>query len=187
MREIIVLNYASLDNFIAKIDDSTTDWTVWDAETDDYYKETQESADTMIFGRTTFETMRDYWGTSKSAAEKPEIIEFMNETKKIVFSKSLLKADWTNSELLGEIIPAEIEKLKRQSGKNIVIYGSASVVAQLTKLNLIDEYRIMINPVVLGSGKPYFQDLAGDLKLQLLETRTFKIGNVLLRYEPKMK
>lgn len=84
MRRIIVLSYMSLDGFIST-PDGKTDWIVWDDDVDDYYMETQDSADALIFGRATFETMKNYWGTSKSAAEKPEIIEFMNETKKIGF------------------------------------------------------------------------------------------------------
>lgn len=185
MPKIIVLNYASLDGFIAKTNEKNNDWIVWDDGVDDYYVKTQNAADTMIFGRTTFEGMKDYWATSKSKNEKPEIVRFMNDTKKIVFSKSLPAADWENSELRREIVPAEIEKLKNETGKNIIIYGSASIVSQMTKHDLIDEYQIMLNPVALGGGKPYFENLENILKLNLIETKPFECGTILLRYQSK--
>lgn len=185
MRKIIVLNYASLDGFIAKRNEKNADWIVWDDRIDDYYAETQNDADTMIFGRTTFQGMKDYWATSESKDEKPGIVRFMNETKKIVFSKSLTETGWENSELRREIVASEIEELKKQTGKNIIIYGSASIVSQLTKRDLIDEYRIMLNPVVLGGGKPYFEKPENILRLNLIETKTFDCGTILLRYQSK--
>jgi len=184
MRKIIVLNYVSLDGFIAG-NDGETDWFVWDKEVENYYKDFQDSIGTMLFGRSTYETMANYWATSTAASEDPEITNFMNRTKKFVFSKTLEKADWNNSELLGEIVPAEIVKMKEQSGKDIVIYGSGSIVSQFTKASLIDEYRIMLNPITLGSGKPLLQNVEDKFKLKLLDTKTFNCGNVLLRYQPE--
>lgn len=184
MRKIIVLSYLSLDGFTASADEKS-DWIVWDKSVDEYYIETQRMADTIIFGRTSYESLKGYWTTSKSSAEDPEIIEFTNQTKKIVFSKTLEKADWNNSTVMREIVPQEIEKMKQQSGENLLIIGSGSVASQFSSADLIDEYRFIIIPVVLGEGKQYFRNLKDKLNLKLRETKTFKCGNVLLRYQPK--
>jgi len=184
MRKIIVLSYLTLDGFTASSDGSSK-WIVWDEGVDEYYIETQRTADAIIFGRTTYESLKDYWSTSKSAHENPELTGYINETKKIVFSKSLDKADWNNTTILHQIAPEEIKALKKESGRNIMIIGSGSVVSQLANANLIDEYRFISMPVVLGEGKPYFQNLDHRLDLELVETRNFKCGNVLHRYQPK--
>jgi dihydrofolate reductase len=110
----------------------------------------------------------------------------MNNTNKIVFSKTLEKVEWKNSKLSKEIIPGEIKKLKQEAGKDIIIYGSGSIVSQLMKLGLIDEFQIMINPVVLGGGKPLFQNVEKS-NLKLLNTRSFTGGNVLLNFQTDKK
>lgn len=183
MRKIIVLSYLSLDGFTASVDGSA-DWIVWDKSVNEYYKETQRTPDAVIFGRTSYESLKGYWATTKASGEDPEMIEFINQTKKIVFSKTLEKADWHNSTVMREIVPREIEEMKRQPGENFLIMGSGSVVSQLANSDLIDEYRFILIPVVLGEGKSYFQNLKDNLNLKLLEIRTFKCGNVLHRYEP---
>jgi len=184
MRKIIVLSYLSLDGFTASMD-GTADWIVWDKSVNDYYKETQRTTDAVIFGKTSYQSLEGYWATGKAAAEDPEMIEFINQTKKIVFSKTLEKADWNNSTLMREIVPREIEEMKQQPGGHFLIMGSGSIVSQLANADLIDEYRFIVIPVVLGEGKPYFQGLKHKVTLRFLETRTFNCGNVLQRYQPK--
>ncbi len=115
------------------------------------------------------------------------MIEYINQTKKIVFSKTLKEGDWNNSTLLREIVPSEIEEMKKELGKNILIIGSGSIVSQFANWGLIDEYRFIVIPVVLGEGKPYFQNLKASLSLKRLETKTFECGNTLLRYQPDKK
>ena len=114
------------------------------------------------------------------------ITDFMNNTNKIVFSKTLEKVEWKNSTLSKEIILGEIKKLKQEAGKDIIIYGSGSIVSQLMKLDLIDEFQIMINPVVLGGGKPLFQNVEKS-NLKVLTTRSFTGGNVLLNFQTDKK
>lgn len=184
MRKIIVLSYLTLDGFTAAKDGGSK-WIVWDEGLDDYYIETQRAADAIIFGRTTFESLKDFWSTDKSKNENAELIEFINAAKKYVFSKSLDKADWNNSEIVRDITREEIQKLKTQAGKNILIIGSGSIASQLQNLNLIDEYRFVSLPVALGEGKPYFTNLDDKLDLRLIETKNFKSGSVLHRYEPR--
>jgi len=107
----------------------------------------------------------------------------VNALQKVVFSKSLEKAEWHNSKLMREVNPKEIEKLKQEPGKDMVIYGSASIVQQLTNLGLIDEYQLSVHPIVLGSGKRLFKDVS-NTNLKLVETKTFSSGVVLLTYRP---
>lgn len=183
MRKLIVFNWLSLDGFIAG-PNGETDWFVWDEEIEEYAKKVQNSIDTMLFGRVTYNIMANYWPTKAASAENPGIIEFMNNTPKIVFSKSLKKANWNQTRLMKDIVPEEIIKMKQEPGKDMIIYGSSSIISQLTSLILIDEYSVMVNPIVLGTGKPLFQNMDHLLKLKLLSTKTFRCGNVLLNYQP---
>jgi len=186
MKKIIAFEWLSLDGFIGG-PNGETDWFVWDEEIEKCAKEFQTTIDTMLFGRTTYEIMAGYWPTLASSTENQMITDFMNDTNKIVFSKTLEKVEWKNSILVREIIPEEIKKIKHQTGRNIIIYGSGSIVSQLMKLDLIDEYQLMINPVVLGSGKPLFQNVKEKSKLKLLNTKTFTSGNVLLTFQADKK
>jgi dihydrofolate reductase len=104
--------------------------------------------------------------------------------RKIVFSRTLETAEWNNATLLHEISPDDIVALKQESGKNVVIYGSASLVQALMDLGLIDEYQLLVHPIVLGSGKRLFRDGSNTTALRLVETKTFSSGVVLLSYRP---
>ena len=181
MRKIIVSNYVSLDGFFAG-PNGEIDWFLWNEETTQYSIELLNSIDTILFGRVTFELMAGYWPTPASAEENPIITNAMNNLPKTVFSKTLTKADWNNTRLVREIDKEEILKLKRESGRDIVIYGSGSIVSAFTKLNLIDDYRIFVNPVIIGNGKPLFKDLKERINLKLLDTMAFGNGVVLLHY-----
>ncbi len=185
MKKIIAFEWLSLDGFIGG-PNGETDWFVWDQEIEKFAKEYQSKIDTMLFGRITYEVMASYWPTTASSTEDPMITDFMNNTNKIVFSKTLEKVEWKNSTLSKEIIPGEIKKLKQEAGKDIIIYGSGSIVSQLMKLGLIDEFQIMINPVVLGGGKPLFRKVEKS-NLKLLTTRSFTGGSVLLNFKTDKK
>ncbi len=104
--------------------------------------------------------------------------------RKIVFSRTLDKAEWNNSTLVREIVPQEIAKMKQAPGKDIVIYGSASIVQAFTNLGLIDEYQILVHPVILGSGKPLFKNITKPVNLKLLRAEHRKSGVAVLYYEP---
>lgn len=129
--------------------------------------------------------MKAHWTTSASADDDPEIRDFMNRTAKIVFSKSLNHVDWNNSEVINENSREEVEKLKNQPGKNILLLGSGYIVSQLTDLGLIDEYRFLVNPVALSSGKTLFDSAGNKIKLKTVNTKLFENGNVLLCYQPE--
>jgi dihydrofolate reductase len=182
MKKIIAFEWLSLDGFFGGPNEET-DWFVWDEEVGIEAKKVQSKADTLLFGRKTYDIMAGYWPTPASASEDPAITDFLNETNKIVFSKTLETVDWKNTRMVNEITPEEIKKIKQQARKNILIYGSGSVVSQLMKLGLIDEYQIMVNPVVLGKGKPLFQNIEEKLKLKTIKTKKFKCGNVMITYQ----
>jgi dihydrofolate reductase len=181
MRKILVFNWISIDGFIAG-SSGETDWFVWDKEIEEQYKQVQGSVDKIFYGRLTYETMANYWPTPTASKENATIRDHMNNTEKVVFSSTLKKAYWNNSKLISQIDPEEIKKMKQLPGKNIVIYGSGSVVSALVKSKLIDEYFLMLNPVVLGKGKPLFQKI--DLTLKLVSIKAFKSGVVLCHYQP---
>jgi dihydrofolate reductase len=184
MRKIIVLSYLTMDGFTGSKDGSS-DWIVWDDGVNDYYKETQRTADAVLFGRATYEPFKAYWGTSKSSSEDREMVDYINQVRKIVFSRSLKTADWNNAEVVNEISPDKIKAMKQEPGKNILVMGSGSVVSQLENAGLIDEYRFISLPVILGEGKPYFTDLDNVLQLKLIETRKFDCGSILHRYQAR--
>lgn len=160
------------------------DWHNVDEEFNEYAIDLLNSVDILLFGRVTYELMASYWPTPSATTNDPIVAEKMNSLPKIVFSTTLHKADWNNTRLVKERIAEEILKLKLQSGKDMVIFGSGSIVSTFTQLGLIDEYRIIVNPVVLGNGNPLFKGIHDKLNLKLLRTKTFSSGNVLLCYQP---
>ncbi len=151
-----------------------------------YEDDIVSQSDTLVLGRVTYESFAGSWpyvpdreGASegeKSYARK------LNAMHKIVFSKTLASADWNNSRLLREIDAQEIERLKQQDGKDMLIYGSASMVQQLTKLGLIDEYQLLVHPVLVGGGKALFKDLSEKRKLRFVSAKPFSSGVVLMTY-----
>jgi dihydrofolate reductase len=140
-----------------------------------------------MFGRITYQLMASYWPTQSAKQDDPIVADKMNNLPKIVISRTLDKAEWNNSRLIKENVVEEISKLKQQLGKDIVIFGSSNLAVSLIQMHLIDEVRIIVNPVVLGSGKRLFEGIDHRLNLRLVRTKTFNSGNVLLCYQPGKK
>jgi dihydrofolate reductase len=186
MRKVIFFNFITLDGFFEGAN-KELDWHNVDAEFNEFATEQLLSADMLLFGRVTYELMASYWPTESGIKDDPTIAQKMNSIPKIVFSRTLKKAEWNNTKLVKENIEAEVEKLKQQAGKNIFVLGSADLSSTLIKSNLIDEYRIMINPLLLGKGTPLFKGMNEKLNLKLIKTKVFNSGNVLLFYEPLRK
>lgn len=134
---------------------------------------------THIMGRVTYEQMAAYWPDSTSQYAAP-----MNELPKVVFSKTLERADWPNSSVARGDTAEEITQLKRQPGKDIMAHGGAAFVQALSNLGLIDEYRLVIEPVALGDGLPMFKALQAPLRLHLVEAKTFGTGTAVHVYQP---
>jgi dihydrofolate reductase len=183
MRKIIVSEAVSLDGFFSG-PHGEIDWQVLDPEFNKYSNELLSSVDTLIFGRVTYQMMAAYWPSPVATAYDPLVAEKMNRIAKIVISETLNSLEWNNSRLIKGDIADEITKLKQQPGKDIAIFGSGSIISILTQLGLIDEYRIIVAPVILGKGKPLFKDIVDKLPLKLIETKMFHSGNVLLCYQP---
>jgi dihydrofolate reductase len=156
------------------------DWHNTDEEFNDFAIDQLEQMDTLVFGRRTYEGMAGYWPMPETIASDPIVAGKMNGLPKVVVSKTLARADWSNTRVVRE--PEAIAAVKREPGKDALLIGSSDLAVSLGALGLIDEYRIMVNPIALGKGKPVLQGLTADLKLTLLRTRTFKNGNVLLTY-----
>jgi len=190
MRKVIVTMWVTLDGFIAGPNEEM-DWVMVDDEMGKYEDDLVSSADTLILGRVTYESFAGAWPhvpENPSASQgEVEYAHKVNAMVKLVFSKTLEKAEWTNSKLMREVLPEAVEQMKREPGKDMVIYGSASIVHTLTNLGLIDEYQLLVHPVVLGSGKPLFKHIKERVNLKLIETKTFHSGVVGLYYQPDKK
>ena len=183
MRKVILFNLVTLDGFFEG-PNGEIDWHNVDEEFNEFAVHQVNTADGLIFGRVTYELMASYWPTPAAQADDPIVAEKMNTMPKIVFSRTLNTVEWNNTRLVKGDAAEEISKIKQQPGKDLLIFGSADLASNLTNLGLIDEYRIMVNPVVLGKGNPLFKDIKEKLNLRLLRTKTFSNGNVLLYYEP---
>ena len=178
MRRLITWNMLSLDGFFAA-PGGNLDWFVFEEELDRYIKDNQLASDTLLFGRATYEGMAAYWTTAAG-----EIADFMNGTAKYVFSRTLEKADWRNTTLVKGDAAETVRRLKSEPGKDIFVFGSANFTATLMRHKLVDEYRIGLNPVILGKGIPLFKEGIEPVKLRLTLTRPLKSGVVILHYEP---
>jgi dihydrofolate reductase len=181
--------WVTLDGFIAG-PNGEMDWvtSIYDDAMGNYEDELVSNADTLLLGRVTYQSFASAWpkvpeNPSVSEGEK-QYARKLNAMQKIVFSKTLDKAEWNNSTVKREVIPEEIEKIKQVAGKDILIYGSASIVHELANLRLIDEYQLLLHPVVLGGGKPLFGGKSRENKLKLTRTKASPSGVVLLCYQP---
>jgi len=157
------------------------DWHVMDDEFDAYVMEMLNSIDAFLLGRVTYQMFEGYWPTAPNREAG-----LMNALPKLVFSKTLRQAHWQHSTLLNAVVPAEIEKLKAQPGKDLALFGSASLASTFMRLGLIDEVRILVNPVVLGGGKPTFSACTARLPFKLLKSQTLRSGVVILYYQPQL-
>ena len=158
-----------------------------DEEIHQHYNELLSRADTLLYGRITYQLMENYWPTivKNPTGIKPtdEFAVLIDNISKIVFSRTLRNVDWKNTKLKKEVVKEEILELKQQAGKNILV-GSPSLIVALTQLDIIDEYQLGVQPIVLGSGLPLFKNVKDRMNLKLLKTKTFGCGAVNLYYEP---
>ncbi|PJZ55559.1 dihydrofolate reductase family protein [Leptospira barantonii] len=183
MRKIIFQMMTSLDGYFEG-PSGTLDWHVVDEEFNLYAIDLLNNVDALIFGRKTYELMASYWPTKGAIEDDPIVASKMTELTKIVYSKTLNKSDWQNVKFSrGENIGKELNELKSLPGKDMAVFGSSDLSLDLIREGLIDEYRIFVNPVVLGGGKTLFQGIKDRIKLKLTQTRTFQSGNVLLYYK----
>lgn len=183
MRKLILFNMVTLDGFFAG-PNGEIDWHNVDDEFNEFAIQQLDTMDAILFGRVTYQLMADYWPTPEALADDPVVAGKMNSLPKIVFSRTLERVGWQNTRLVSENAPDEVSKLKGQPGKDLYIFGSADLASTFTQYGLIDEYRLMLNPIVLGRGIPMFSELSRPLNLKLLRSRAFRSGNILLTYTP---
>lgn len=179
MRKLIMWNIITLDGYF----EGTKNWdltfhdVVWGKELEKFSIEQLNSADYLVFGRVTYEGMAAYWSTAEG-----EIAELMNKIPKLVFSKTLKSVDWKNSTLIRDNAAAEISKLKAQGDGDIYVFGSANLSGTFINDHIFDEYRIGIAPVILGSGRPLFEQGLSSKNLSLVSTQQLSTGGVVLTY-----
>lgn len=182
MRKVFLSNLISLDGYFEG-PNREIDWFVWSDELRDYSIEMLKTVDTLLFGRVTYQMMAAYWPTATE--DDPVTAKSMNSLPKIVFSRTLDKADWNNTRLVKGDIAEEISRLKQLPGKDMAIFGSSDLAVAIAEAGLLDEYRLLVNPVVLGAGKSMFKGVKTKLDLKLLSTQELGSGVVILTYEPK--
>ncbi len=193
MRKVTLFMMVSLDGYFEGPNHDLS-WHKVDKEFNEFAVSNMKEADTLLFGRRTYELMAGFWPTHKASLDDKDdatIAEKMNNMPKIVFSRTLKSVkeskNWKNVRLIKENIGEEIKKLKSQEGKELMVLGSSNLCASLLELSLLDELRIMVNPVVIGKGTPLFSGIKNNFKFKLLKTRQFESGNILLYYKPSAK
>ena len=186
MRKLVAFTNVTLDGYFADVNGDMSWAHKEDAEWKAFVADNASSGGELLFGRITYELMAGYWPTPLAIKNDPIVAEGMNNLPKVVFSRTLDKASWNNTKLVKGDIAAEIRKMKKESGEDMVILGSGSIVSQLAQEGLIDEYQMVVNPVVLGKGRNLFDGVKGKLALKLTKSLTFGNGNVLLCYEPML-
>lgn len=185
MARLIVFNQMSLDGYFVNRHGDMSWAHRQDAEWKAFVADNAGSGEgLLLFGRKTYDLMASYWPTPLAKKNDPIVAERMNELSKVVFSRTLGKASWSNTRTVKSDLVAAVRRMKKAPGKDMVVLGSGSIVSQLAQAGLIDEYQLVVVPVVLGKGKTMFDGVRESLTLKLTKTRTFKNGNVLLCYTP---
>jgi len=197
MRRIMAFNRVTADGYFTS-PDGKLDWVVPEPQIDKEAGEGMSGQGAILFGRRTYEMFQAFWphaledpGTAPDphmpGRRSPEIramAVWINEAAKIVFSKTLEDVTWKNTRLIRAFDPHEVEAMKKQPGPDMLVFGSGSIASLLTEHGLIDEYRFIVGPVLLGSGRPLISGVPRSSRLDLLEAKTYPSGNVMLRYAP---
>jgi dihydrofolate reductase len=177
--------HVSLDGFVAGAN-GEIDWVYLEDELFEDGHAMIKTADTALYGRVTYQVMESYWPNAATSptATKHDIdhANWVNPAMKVVFSRSLKKVDWQNTRIVKDHVAEEVGKLKKQEGKNMILFASPSLASTFMNHDLIDEYWFNVNPIILGKGKPLFKDINSMRKLKLLGSKTYKNGVVNLHY-----
>jgi len=188
LRKLKLQVQMSVDGYIAG-PNGEMDWLVWnwDDKLKEYVNGLTESVDTILLGRKMTEGFISYWSDVMTKPDDPwyAFAKRMIEIPKVVFTKTLNKSQWVNTDIATGDLTYEVNKLKRREGKDIIVYGGASFDSSLIKAGLIDEFHLFVNPAAIGNGMTIFKELNEMLKFTLAKSITFDCGVVLLRYEPK--
>jgi dihydrofolate reductase len=188
MRKLKLQMQITVDGFVAG-PNGELDWMTF-GEDDQMWEQITEltdSSDTILMGRKMTDGFVNYWTSVLDNPESPEysFAQKMVNIPKVVFSKTVKESKWANTTVADGDLFEEIEKLKQQDGKDIIVYGGAAFVSNLVKENLIDEYYFFVNPVAIGKGLSIFGKLEGTFPLKLIETKQFDCGETLMSYAKK--
>lgn len=183
MRKLVVFETVTLDGYFAGPNGDLSWAHKNDDEWNDFVSNNASGDGPLLFGRVTYEMMVSFWPTPEAAQTMPKIADGMNNRPKIVFSRTLRNSPWHNTKITHDAVAA-VRQMKAESGDNLVVLGSGTIVSQLAKAGLIDELQIVVAPVILGDGKKLF-DGVDQKDLKLTNTRTFRNGNILMCYEPR--
>ncbi len=186
MRKLIVFNQVTLDGLFVDAHGAMS-WAKAgndDPEFAAFVAANASQGGELLFGRVTYEMMVSFWPTPIAAQLMPEVAKGMNAAPKVVVSRTLTQAAWSNTRLLKGDLVEEVRKLKQEPGPGICVLGSGSIVAQLATASLIDEVQVVVNPIALGAGRSMFAGLSLPLQLRLTQSRVFKNGKIYLVYEP---
>lgn len=191
-RRIVMFNQVSVDGYFSDANGSL-DWVVTDPQIHERAVAGMPSTDSLLLGRRTYQQFEAFWpnalasganlhGGSTASGPLRAMAEWINGSRKLVVTRSLTQVTWRGSEIVRELTPQSLRELKRSPGKDVLIFGSGSIVSQLTELEAIDEYRFVVCPVLLGAGCALVRDVARRTKLELHDHEVFPSGNVLLTY-----
>ena len=183
MAKVMVFNSVSLDGYFTDANGDLGWAHNDDPEWNEFVAGNASGEGTLLFGRITYEMMASFWPTPEAMKSYPAVAKGMNKHRKVVFSRTLDKAPWNNTRLVKGDPAAEVRTMKKAPGTDTVILGSGTIVSQLTQEGLIDEYQIVVIPIVLGKGRTMFERVKTRPTLKLTKSRAFKNGNVLFTYE----
>jgi len=197
MRQIVVFDRVSADGYYAA-SDGNLNWAVPEPELDKGAAGSLDGADTMLFGRRTYDMFESFWpkalgdeatapdphAAGRRNTEMRALAQWINDAAKVVYSRTRPAVSWKNSRLVHEFDPREVAAMKAQPGRNIMVFGSGSIVSLLTEHDLVDEYQLIVNPVLLGGGQALVRGVSAPHRVELIEATTYPSGNVKLRYRP---
>lgn len=185
MRRLIVFESISADGFFtdASGDMSFAKNAAADPEFEAFVGRNASGDGVLLFGRVTYQMMSSFWPSQMAEQMFPEVAKGMNARPKIVFSRTLREASWSNTTLVREDAVEYVRRLKEEPGPDLAVLGSGQIVSQLAQARLVDEYQFVIVPVVLGKGRTVFETLTSPMPLQLTNERRFNNGNLFLSYE----
>ena len=184
MRKLTVFNSVSLDGYFTDAKGDMSWAHKQDKEWNDFVAANASGGGELVFGRVTYDMMNSFWPTPMAAEQFPVVAKQMNDLPKVVFSRTIKETTWNNTRLFTGDLVDEVKRLKNESGDGLVIMGSGTIIAQLAPERSINEYQVVVVPVVLGSGRTMFEGIGDKLNLKLTKSRAFKNGNVFSCYEP---
>jgi dihydrofolate reductase len=182
MSRIVTFLVSTVDGFYAGPDEEF-DWPVVDAEFNEFAVAQLKEADALMFGRVTYSYMAQYWPTPQAQQDDPAVAKLMNDTPKIVVTRTLETAEWAPTTIVRDL--AELAEIKTRPGRDIIVMGSPDLTVSLMNAGLLDELRVMVHPVVLGAGRSLLRTADRRYQVKLLSSRPFASGSVLNTYAPQ--